>query len=214
MGIETCHTLISFSLSLHGLTQMLPSHVLWFFLYCLFPIYASMQHITLKSIENMYQYHEIMKFNEATLVYPPSLALDLRSKLSNILSPQTQKLNIFKTHWMSSLNLIFLCSLLCSVQINIHSTYNSRPWRDIWRHTKGSKSKKLGATIEDFLLHHLPPYSARHQLVAKLCRCHSVLYNPDRFMFPKYSSQHIISLLPKHSSPSVHYFNWRGAMKK
>ena len=144
MDIETCHTLISFSLSLHGLTQMLPSHVLWFFLYCLFPIYASMQHITLKSVENMYQYHEIMKFNEATLVYPPSLALDLRSKLSNILSPQTQKLNIFKTHWMSSLNLIFLCFLLCSVQINIHSTYNSRPWRDIWRHTKGSKSKKLG----------------------------------------------------------------------
>ena len=34
-----------------------------------------MQHIILKSVENMYQYHKIMKFKEATPVYPPASLL-------------------------------------------------------------------------------------------------------------------------------------------
>lgn len=37
-----------------------------------------------------------MKFNEATPVYPPSLALDLRSKLSNTLISTNSKVECFQ----------------------------------------------------------------------------------------------------------------------
>lgn len=156
------NTLISFSISLHGLTLMFTSRVLWFFLYCLF---------TMLSIHATYYINICWKYTmklwtsvKQLLCIPPVSLLNSDPNCLILLSPQTHKLNIFKTHWASSLNLIFLCFLLWLIQINIHSTYNSRPWSHVWRPQKESNSKRLGATFEDFLLHHLPPYPAQHPI--------------------------------------------------